>query len=64
MNVAVGSSRRFDWAMVAPVACLVALGVVMVYSSSAITAVGAENFKPSCRWIPAPRPESNVMLFD
>ncbi len=35
MNVAVGSSRRFDWAMVAPVACLVALGVVMVYSSSA-----------------------------
>lgn len=35
MNVAVGSTRRFDWALVAPVACLVALGVVMVYSASA-----------------------------
>ena len=42
MNVAVGSSRRFDWAMVAPVACLVALGVVMVYSSSAF--LGASRY--------------------
>lgn len=42
MNVAVGSSRRFDWALVAPVACLVALGVVMVYSSSAF--LGASRY--------------------
>lgn len=42
MNVAVGSVRRLDWAMVAPVACLVALGVVMVYSSSAF--LGASRY--------------------
>ncbi len=42
MNVAVGSVRRLDWAMVAPVACLVALGVVMVYSASAF--LGASRY--------------------
>ena len=42
MNTAVGSTRRFDWALVAPVACLVALGVVMVYSSSAF--LGASRY--------------------
>jgi cell division protein FtsW len=42
MSLALAPGRRFDWALVAPVACLVGLGVVMVYSSSAF--LGASRY--------------------
>ena len=42
MSLALAPGRRFDWALVVPVACLVALGVVMVYSSSAF--LGASRY--------------------
>lgn len=35
MSLTIDGGRRFDWALLVPVFCLVALGVVMVYSSSA-----------------------------
>jgi cell division protein FtsW len=35
MSVALSGVRRVDWTLVVPVSCLVALGIVMVYSSSA-----------------------------
>jgi cell division protein FtsW len=35
MSLTIDGGRRFDWALLVPVLCLVALGVVMVYSSSA-----------------------------
>jgi len=42
MSLTLAPGRRFDWALLAPVACLVALGVVMVYSSSAF--LGASRY--------------------
>jgi cell division protein FtsW len=42
MSLTLAPGRRFDWALVVPVACLVALGVVMVYSSSAF--LGASRY--------------------
>jgi len=41
LTLAVGN-RRADWALLVPVACLVALGIVMVYSSSAF--LGASRY--------------------
>lgn len=42
MSVALASNRRPDWALMLPVALLVSLGVVMVYSSSAF--LGSNRF--------------------
>jgi cell division protein FtsW len=42
VSVALASARRTDWALIVPVALLVALGVVMVYSSSAF--LGSSRF--------------------
>ena len=42
MSLTIDARRRFDWALTLPVACLVALGVVMVYSSSAF--LGASRY--------------------
>ncbi|MBI4364539.1 MAG: putative lipid II flippase FtsW [Candidatus Latescibacteria bacterium] len=42
MNVAIAVPRRLDWGILLPVVALLALGLVMVYSSSAL--LGADRF--------------------
>jgi cell division protein FtsW len=42
MNFAIAAPRRLDWGVLLPVAALAALGLVMVYSSSAL--LGADRF--------------------
>src|SRR5206468_12627101 len=42
MSTAIAATRRLDWAILLPVVGLLALGLVMVYSSSAV--LGADRY--------------------
>ena len=42
MNVAIAAPRKLDWGILLPVMGLLALGLVMVYSSSAV--LGADRY--------------------